>query len=205
MNKPTIKQIEQLQDEGFIFSIMPDGSLAEADRTKQLSLDERLKEIQSNASVKEPTPQLSGVKVRITGDGHPENTRIVTVEGGHDISKYCLGAQIVIKAGKGTEATLYLAAPTEDIIVDGKVKVWDEIRQGYIAAERARVAEELVFMAQNFDSIVQRAFEVAIKDIIDKRTRTVMDAEAKQKATPPPDTRTREDAPSGAGLTLIQK
>lgn len=201
--KPTIKQIEQLQDEGYTFSIMPDGSLVEEDRSEQLSLDERLREIQSEA--KESTPVFPRVAVRITGDGNSENTRIVTVDGGHDITKFCLGAQIVIKASQSTQATLYLAAPIEDIIVEGRVIVWDEIRQGYISAERARVAEELVYMAQNFDSIVQRAFDVAIKDVIDKRTRTVMDAEAKQKATPPPDTRTREDAPSGAGLSIVDK
>jgi hypothetical protein len=140
------------------------------------------------------TPTNEEVLVRITSDGTAEGTKIVTLPEEHDISRFCMGAQIIIKPTRTTEAVLYLAAPLADLIVKGRIQVWEDVRRGYNAAERARVCEELVYFKQGLNEELQKMFDVAIADIADRKTREIMDAEKTQKPLSEPDLRTREDA-----------
>jgi hypothetical protein len=49
--KPTISEIEQLQSEGYGFSILPDGSIEEIVSPEKKPLEYRLAEIRANAKI----------------------------------------------------------------------------------------------------------------------------------------------------------
>jgi hypothetical protein len=120
---------------------------------------------------------------RINSDGTFNGTKVfcITPDGEIDISRFCMGVQVVIKPKQESQANIYLGAPLIDIIVEGKVVVWDEIRKGYMAAERARVAEELIYFASGLIPEVQEIFKRAIKDIIEEKTRSIITEEGRTK------------------------
>ncbi len=121
-------------------------------------------------------------RCHVVSDGSSEGTKIYlqTETGELDITRFCLGMQIAIKLGE-IRANIYLPAPITDIVVEGEVIQWEELQKGYIAMARAEVAEELAFIKQGLTPEVQPILDMIINDIIEKKSRKLINEERKNE------------------------